>query len=328
MLADFVDAVAALHRLDPSSLDLPGFDIPRTPEDHARLDLQRWRAIAETAALDLDPLARYAGGYLLAHPPGTVARTCLVQGDTGPGNFVVADGRVTGLVDMEFAHVGDPMDDVAWILMRGIGDDPGPYLARYTERSGIAIDAASVAYYAVAVRYRCVITTTLAAARGGGARGWAPYLMATERFLRETAATLSDCLGVHEPTSRPARGAADGTHRLVRRAPRRPARRRARHRRSRAARTHPQPPDPRALPAGPRPHADASSTSVTARTPPRVGSIRATTVRSRRPAPPPTSTCCGTSCGGPSAAAHSGRRSSIASCASTCGLQPHVASCR
>jgi aminoglycoside phosphotransferase (APT) family kinase protein len=196
-LGDFVDVIAALHAVDVDNLDLPGFARPATPEDHARLDLARWARLADDAALDLDPMIRYAGAWLLAHAPAHVARTCLVQGDTGPGNFVADGGRVTGLVDMEFAHVGDPMDDLAWMAMRGVDGDE--HLARYTERSGIPVDRDSVAYYAVAVQYRCAITTTLAVARGGGARGWAPYLMVTERYVGGTAAALAERLGVTEP---------------------------------------------------------------------------------------------------------------------------------
>jgi len=196
VLADFVDVLATLHALDVGALDLPGFEVPHTPEDHARLDLSSWASLATGAHLPLDALARYAGAYLLAHPPVTVARTSLLQGDTGIGNFVASDRRVRGLVDMEFAHVGDPMDDIAWVLMRGLGDDTEPLLARYSERSGIPLDRSSITYYSVAVRFRCVITTTLAIARGGGARGWAAYLMATERFLRELATTLARHVGV------------------------------------------------------------------------------------------------------------------------------------
>jgi hypothetical protein len=88
------------------------------------------------------------------------------------------------------------MDDLAWVLMRGLGDDTESLLDQYSRRSGIPLDRRSISYYSVAVRYRCVITTTLAVARGGGARGWAAYVMATERFLRELAATIADHLGV------------------------------------------------------------------------------------------------------------------------------------
>jgi hypothetical protein len=123
-----------------------------------------------------------------------VSRTSFVQGDTGPGNFLVHDGRVTGLVDLEFAHVGDPMDDLAWLLMRtgSAYEDGADLLAAYERRSGIPVDATAVRYYRIAVDFRCAITTTLAVERGGGARGFAPYLLATQRYLAALARGLGE----------------------------------------------------------------------------------------------------------------------------------------
>ncbi|MBW8827180.1 MAG: phosphotransferase [Acidobacteria bacterium] len=198
---DFVDVIADMHNVDVEKADLPGFPRPTTPEDHARLDLQLWARLAEEHVVGLDPLARYAGAFLRANAPTTVARTCIVQGDTGPGNFVADRGRVTALCDMEFSHIGDPMDDIAWMLSRGFdryGVDPAPFLEQYTARSGIPIDWRSVHYYDIAVQYRCVITTSLAVSRGGGARGWPPYLLVTERYLLALAAGLSRYAGVEE----------------------------------------------------------------------------------------------------------------------------------
>jgi aminoglycoside phosphotransferase (APT) family kinase protein len=194
-MASFVDAVADLHGLDLDDLELPGFAVPRTAADHARLDLALWARLGHLAR-PLDPLLRYAGAWLWTHPPAVVPRTVLVQGDTGPGNFLAADGRVTGLVDWEFAHVGDPMDDWAWIEMRS---DPAELPAlheRYTRRSGIDVDPERIAYYRLAVQYRCAITTTLAVRRGQGARGRAPYLLATQRFLDGVARALAERCGV------------------------------------------------------------------------------------------------------------------------------------
>ena len=42
----------------------------------------------------------------------------LVQGDTGPGNFMFDAGRLTAITDWELAHWGDLHDDLAWILVR------------------------------------------------------------------------------------------------------------------------------------------------------------------------------------------------------------------
>ena len=45
-----------------------------------------------------------------------------MQGDTGPGNFMYQDGKVTAVVDWELAHLGDPMDDIAWLSLRTVQD--------------------------------------------------------------------------------------------------------------------------------------------------------------------------------------------------------------
>jgi aminoglycoside phosphotransferase (APT) family kinase protein len=200
-LEDFIDVIADMHLVDTGTLELPGFPRPVTPEEHARLDLEGWARLAADIP-DVDPLALYAGAWLRAHPPVSVARTSFVQGDTGPGNFVADHGRVTALCDMEFSHLGDPMDDVAWILGRAFGQDrevAAPFFDRYVARTGIPIDWESVEYYNIAVQYRCVITTGLAVSRGGGARGWPPYLLVTQRYMRTLARLLALRLGAEQP---------------------------------------------------------------------------------------------------------------------------------
>ncbi len=202
-MRDFVDALAALHNLDVDALALDGFRRPRRAEDHARFDLEMWAKLADDGVPHLDPLVRYAGAWLRAHAPSAVARTVLVQGDTGPGNFVFEHGTVTGIVDWEFAHVGDPMDDWAWVDMRMPGEDLTELHDRYAHATGIAIDRERIRYYRAAVDYRCAVTTSLAVARGGGARGWAPYLLVTERYVLGLAERLSGLTGVVETVELP-----------------------------------------------------------------------------------------------------------------------------
>jgi len=196
VMRSFVDALAALHNLDVDTLALSGFARPRTPEDHARLDLAVWARLADTKVRDLDPLVRYSGAWLRANAPASVSRTVLVQGDTGPGNFLFDDTRVTGVVDWEFAHIGDPMDDWAWLDMRTGGSDLTDLHERYRAATGIAINGDRIRYYRAAVDYRCAVTTSLAVSRGSGARGFAPYLLVTQRYIVDLAARMSELIGV------------------------------------------------------------------------------------------------------------------------------------
>ncbi len=38
----------------------------------------------------------------------------LVHGDFGPQNVLIQDDRITALLDWEFAHIGQPVEDLAW----------------------------------------------------------------------------------------------------------------------------------------------------------------------------------------------------------------------
>lgn len=203
--SSYLEALGTLHRVDVAALDLPAMARPATPEDHALLELALWRRVARPALVTPDPLVAFALAWLERNPPQSVQRTVLVQGDTGPGNFVVDAGRVTALVDWEFAHIGDPMDDIAWLDMRAAGS---PVLGDATLRdrlyeaaSGLTVDAASVAYYAVLVRLRCALTTTMTIARGGGALGLTAYLPPHHRFHVELAATLAAAIAPGDATS-------------------------------------------------------------------------------------------------------------------------------
>lgn len=84
-------------------------------------------------------------------PPDLDAVVC--HGDFRIGNVVVSERGLEYLLDWEFAHLGDPREDVSWPLVRawrfgadrlrlgGVGQVE-PYLERYCELSGreIAVD--------------------------------------------------------------------------------------------------------------------------------------------------------------------------------------------
>ena len=90
-LFEFVDALAELHAVDVDTLSLDGFARPVDAADHALAELDLWTGLAPDVGGPADPEIVYALAWLRAHAPETVGRTVLVQGDTGPGNFVAAE---------------------------------------------------------------------------------------------------------------------------------------------------------------------------------------------------------------------------------------------
>jgi aminoglycoside phosphotransferase (APT) family kinase protein len=148
---DFMDHLAAWHRAGARSLDLPSFGPVRTIRHHQLEQLAGIKASFEADGDEpVDLLASVQLDHLLHHVPDADGEPVLVQGDTGPGNFLYDGGRVTAIVDWELAHLGDPMDDIAWLSWRatqhGWPDFPAR-LRQYQEASGITVDPGRVMYY-------------------------------------------------------------------------------------------------------------------------------------------------------------------------------------
>jgi aminoglycoside phosphotransferase (APT) family kinase protein len=157
----FIDIVAALHTLDLDALSLPPMQRPTTPEECAlgELDLLlgHWQQFLSTYH---DPLLTYGVQWLRRQAPAAVARVSLVQGDTGPVNFLF-DGRdVTAVIDWEWGHLGDPLEDLGNICVREFWNPSGGLdglFDRYARASGIPANPAAVRYYRVQQQVRGMI---------------------------------------------------------------------------------------------------------------------------------------------------------------------------
>jgi aminoglycoside phosphotransferase len=147
---DFIRNLAALHRLDPRKLELPSFGPVRTAREHTLEEIGKMRERATGEIGYIDPIVRMSLDWLEANVPSYEGPVVLVQGDTGPGNFMYENGRVTAVVDWELAHLGDPMDDIAWLSLRTVQDTFTHFpdrMREYEELSGHAIDEERVWYY-------------------------------------------------------------------------------------------------------------------------------------------------------------------------------------
>jgi len=83
------------------------------------------------------------------------------HGDYRVGNLVVGDDGLVGVLDWEFAHLDDPVRDMAFSLVRawrfgvpekrlgGVGD-VGPYLERYNELTGFDVRPEELDYWELA----------------------------------------------------------------------------------------------------------------------------------------------------------------------------------
>jgi hypothetical protein len=86
----------------------------------------------------------------------------IVQGDTGPGNFMYRKGELVAVTDWEMAHLGDLHDDLAWVYVRDLQErftHMPDRLRDYEEASGRRIDLDRLRYFRVLAQTRCAIGT-------------------------------------------------------------------------------------------------------------------------------------------------------------------------
>ena len=145
---DFVDVLAAIHAVDLDGEWLRHFQVFDDPAAAAAAQVEHWASYYEESALIPIPALDYAISWLrrnLAHSP----RLALVHGDYRIGNFMISQGRIVSIFDWELAHIGDPVEDIAYSglpLFRGRNPMlshllmPDEYFARYEDRSGLHVD--------------------------------------------------------------------------------------------------------------------------------------------------------------------------------------------
>jgi aminoglycoside phosphotransferase (APT) family kinase protein len=168
----FIDALAALHRVQWHDKPIGEMAHGITVDNAALVNVRHWQAQIERWALRPYPLAEWGIRWLKAHAP-VAPRVAIVHGDYRTGNFLEEGGRITAILDWELVHLGDPHEDLGWTslpMYRGgtrlIGRlaEPEWFYARYGEKAGFAVSMDSVRYYQ-ALSLLKLAATHMAAAR-------------------------------------------------------------------------------------------------------------------------------------------------------------------
>jgi aminoglycoside phosphotransferase (APT) family kinase protein len=139
--------LARLHRLGPVDL---GDGIPGSAAEATRRELDRWRAQYEQRRRGSVPLMGALLAWLETRVPETDRRGTLLWGDAGPHNSLHVDGEITGLLDWELAHNGDPLEDLGGALWAvELVADPEITVAAYEAESGSPVDRDALRWFTV-----------------------------------------------------------------------------------------------------------------------------------------------------------------------------------
>ncbi|PLC51614.1 phosphotransferase family protein [Pollutimonas subterranea] len=184
--------LARLHQVRPPVACLGALPLPKPSPAMARI--QQYRSALD-AIPEPHPVLEWSLNWLEGHaPPDTDVVLC--HCDFRTGNYMVDDGRLTGILDWEFAAWSDPYEDLGWLCSRswrfgashkevgGVGDKDDLFAA-YASVSGQTVDPARVSYWEIMGMTRWAIIALQQAQRHLSGEQSSLELALTGRLLPE-----------------------------------------------------------------------------------------------------------------------------------------------
>jgi hypothetical protein len=161
VLEHYVEILAAMHRIPLAAFAHLKLPVPQTPEQFALGDLPRWEKSFRARSKQPEPLIEFVLRWLHENAPRHRSRATFLAGDSG--QFLFDAGRVTRVIDLELAYLGDPLADLGGMMSRDLSEPLGDLsrgFRRYGELMGEPVDVKTVLYHAA----RFAVVTPLATA--------------------------------------------------------------------------------------------------------------------------------------------------------------------
>jgi aminoglycoside phosphotransferase (APT) family kinase protein len=180
--------MARVHRVKPSFDELGFLEKPLAQPTRALIQLQRVHLDSAGIA---DPVLEWGLRWLELNAPAD-ERTCLLHRDFRTGNYLVHDGRLSALLDWEFAGWGNPLEDLGWFTAKcwcfgrpsragGVGPLDA-FLAGYREEGGDAPAPQDLHYWQMLAHARWAVIAYLQAQRHHGGHERSLELLLTGRI--------------------------------------------------------------------------------------------------------------------------------------------------
>jgi aminoglycoside phosphotransferase (APT) family kinase protein len=184
--------LARIHAIRPGAAELGV--LPASPADPARASIATIRAYLDDFD-DAYPALEWSLRRCERRAPPAFDIT-LIHGDYRTGNYLVEEGRLTGVLDWEFAGWGDPRQDIGWFTARcwrshGVDLEAGglaaaePFLEGYAAVSGRRVSRDELDYWQAMAHVRWAVIALQQARRhtSGGERSL--ELALTGRIVHE-----------------------------------------------------------------------------------------------------------------------------------------------
>jgi aminoglycoside phosphotransferase (APT) family kinase protein len=198
VLSDYVDALARIHAIPPDAFAGAGLTAPMTTSELLLRNFERGVQGYTNAKARPEPLLEFAIRWTRRNlPDRDCGAHCFVLADSA--QFMFEDDHITGILDVELAHLGDPSIDLASFRLRDMSEplgDVGGALRQYEALTGTPLDRDLIRYCTAA----WIVCTPLGLTPAIHAAPPMPELMQYIEWFHQYSVTtleaIAECVGV------------------------------------------------------------------------------------------------------------------------------------
>lgn len=159
LLDEYVDLLVKIHALDPAKAGVQFLGAPTT-QSAALEQVDLMAKNFEGQRLEAFPAITWLIRWLRKTAP-EAARVSVVHGDYRLGNFLQESGHIIAVLDWEQVHLGDAMEEIAFMYWELWTLEPiipiAEFVRRYQSRSGTLIDQKALAWYRLFIELKMLV---------------------------------------------------------------------------------------------------------------------------------------------------------------------------
>lgn len=150
VLDDYIDILARMHALDPAPFGPLGLTVCEGDEALGLGDFEEWVRGFHEKKTRPEPAVEFLVGWVRRNVPRGRKRQSFLCADAG--QFLYEGDRVSAVIDLELAYVGDPAADLGSLRSRDLSEPLGDLtraIRRYEEKTGDEVDRRVLDYHTV-----------------------------------------------------------------------------------------------------------------------------------------------------------------------------------
>jgi hypothetical protein len=150
VLDHYISLLARMHRIDVAAFEAVGLQRPGSAREIGLADHERWERGYRRNKQRPEPAIEYLARWVRTHVPEDRTALCFLCCDAG--QFLFEGDRVSAVLDLELACLGDPLADLAGMRGRDLSEPLGDLsraFERYESLSGTRVDPQVLDFHTV-----------------------------------------------------------------------------------------------------------------------------------------------------------------------------------